>query len=323
MADPVLITLSNGLRIALEPVASAASVAMSWLLPMGSATEPESEDGYAAMLVEMMLRGAGGQTSREHSDALDRLGVQRATSVQTHHIQLAATMMGAAVDDALPLLAAMVLEPALPDDAVEPVRSLCLQTLAGLEDDPQHQVMLALRARHRPAPLNRHGYGREDVLRAASGAALRESWGRRATADGSILCFAGDVDPDALVPRLESVLAGFGGEAVAPPARETAQGGYGSIEQDTAQVHLAVAWDAPAESDPESVLERVATAVLSGSTSGRLFSEVRQKRSLCYSVGASYRAGRDDGAISLYAGTTPERAPGDAGRLARGSRPAV
>jgi predicted Zn-dependent peptidase len=56
------------------------------------------------------------------------------------------------------------------------------------------------------------------------------------------------------------------------------------------------------------MVERLGTSVLSGSSSGRLFTEVRQKRSLCYSVGASYRAGRDTGMVTLYAGTTPERA---------------
>ncbi len=56
------------------------------------------------------------------------------------------------------------------------------------------------------------------------------------------------------------------------------------------------------------MLERLAIAVLSGSSSGRLFTEVRQKRSLSYSVGAAYRPGRDDGLVSLYAGTTPDRA---------------
>jgi predicted Zn-dependent peptidase len=69
-----------------------------------------------------------------------------------------------------------------------------------------------------------------------------------------------------------------------------------------------LAYDAPPERDKHSMTERLAIAVLSGSTSGRLFTEVRQKRSLCYSVGASYRAGRDTGMVSLYAGTTPERA---------------
>jgi predicted Zn-dependent peptidase len=49
------------------------------------------------------------------------------------------------------------------------------------------------------------------------------------------------------------------------------------------------------------------------------------RRSLCYSVGASYRAGRDTGHVSLYAGTTPERAQetldvslGEIERLRRG-----
>ena len=66
--------------------------------------------------------------------------------------------------------------------------------------------------------------------------------------------------------------------------------------------------DAPPEPDPDSPLERLAVAVLSGGTSARLFTEVRQKRSLCYSVSAAYQAGRDRGLISLYAGTTPQRA---------------
>jgi predicted Zn-dependent peptidase len=73
-------------------------------------------------------------------------------------------------------------------------------------------------------------------------------------------------------------------------------------------MHIGVAYDAPPESDPKSMHERLAVGVLSGGTSARLFTEVRQKRSLCYSVGASYGAGRDYGVVTLYAGTTPQRA---------------
>ena len=41
---------------------------------------------------------------------------------------------------------------------------------------------------------------------------------------------------------------------------------------------------------------------------GRLFAEVREKRGLCYSVYATYAAGRERGAVFGYAGTTPPRA---------------
>ena len=64
----------------------------------------------------------------------------------------------------------------------------------------------------------------------------------------------------------------------------------------------------PPAGHQNSAFERLATRILGGSTSGRLFTEVRQRRSLCYSVNAGYRARKGEGVISLYAGTTPERA---------------
>jgi len=42
--------------------------------------------------------------------------------------------------------------------------------------------------------------------------------------------------------------------------------------------------------------------------SGRLFTEVREKRGLCYAVGARYRTLKAYAGISCYAGTTPDKA---------------
>jgi len=42
--------------------------------------------------------------------------------------------------------------------------------------------------------------------------------------------------------------------------------------------------------------------------SGRLFTEVREKRGLCYAVGARYHTLKEYAGISCYAGTTPEKA---------------
>jgi predicted Zn-dependent peptidase len=42
--------------------------------------------------------------------------------------------------------------------------------------------------------------------------------------------------------------------------------------------------------------------------SGRLFTEVREKRGLCYSVGASYSSVRDFACVFGYAGTSNDRA---------------
>jgi predicted Zn-dependent peptidase len=300
--------LDCGAALVVEPIPSVASVALNWLLPLGAATDPPHGDGMAAMLSELVFRGAGSLDSRGHSDALDRLGVQRSSQVLTHHLRLTATLVGDRLPEALPLLTDMVVGPALPAGAVDAVRSLCLQSLDGLDDDPQHLVMLRLRERHLPPPFHRHGYGDRSVLQRSAIETLRESWAERCLPGGSILAAAGAVEPEALGGRLNELLAGWSGSATPPAEWGAPPRGHTHSAQDTAQMHIGVAYDAPRESDSKSMHERLAVGVLSGGSSARLFTEVRQKRSLCYSVGASYGAGRDYGVVTLYAGTTPQRA---------------
>ncbi|MHC4428491.1 MAG: M16 family metallopeptidase [Planctomycetota bacterium] len=308
MSGIVTTSLACGATLLVEPIPSMRSVSMSWLLPVGSATDPPDGDGLATVLSELIFRGAGGLSSREHSDALDRLGVQRSSQVSTHHLRLSAAMVGERTAEALRLLVPMVREPVLPADGLDAVRSLCLQELDSLADDPQHLVMLRLRERHLPAPFNRHGYGQREVLERCTIDDLREAWRARCRPQQSILAFAGAIDPEACRGWLDELLEGWSGEVsepaeVAPPKR-----GRDHLTQATAQMHIGMALDAPPEADSAASLERLAVGVHSGGTSARLFTEVRQKRSLCYSVGASYHAGRDRGLVALYAGTTPDRA---------------
>ena len=60
--------------------------------------------------------------------------------------------------------------------------------------------------------------------------------------------------------------------------------------------------------DPGYYIARMAVEILSGGMSGRLFTEVREKRGLCYSVGASYSSLKHQASIMGYAGTSNERA---------------
>jgi predicted Zn-dependent peptidase len=81
------------------------------------------------------------------------------------------------------------------------------------------------------------------------------------------------------------------------------------VQLDTQQTHLAIGLDAPADRGPDAYAHRVAVRVLGGAASSRLFTEVREKRGLCYSVGAASALGRDRGLLQVYAGSTHDRAP--------------
>jgi predicted Zn-dependent peptidase len=53
---------------------------------------------------------------------------------------------------------------------------------------------------------------------------------------------------------------------------------------------------------------QTALNVLSGGMGARLFTEIREKQGLCYSVHAGYSSLKTKGAIFGYAGTSPDRA---------------
>ena len=119
MSNIVTFHLDGGLVVVVEPIGNVTSVALNWFLPLGSATDPPDGDGQSALVSELIFRGAGGLSSREHSDALDRLGVGRSSQTLTHHLRLGATLVGDRLEGALPLLTAMVREPTFPEPAVE------------------------------------------------------------------------------------------------------------------------------------------------------------------------------------------------------------
>jgi len=307
-------TLPNGLRVAVEPMPSVASVAISLWIPVGDAGDPPTRLGEAAMLSEMLLRGAGGLDSRAFSDALDRLGVQRSVRNGARHMRLSATMLGDRLGEALPPLVDLVRRPRLPEESLEPVRRLCLQSLESLEDEPQRLAMIELGVRHRPPPFDRTGYGTAEGLAAIETEHLRRRWIDGAVPDGSILAVAGRVETAPLLDRLLELFADWQGRAVEAPVAGPARRGVLHLPRDTSQVHLGVALDAPPLRDPESMDWAIATRILGGGASSRLFVELRERRGLCYSVGASASLGRDRGMVTIYAGSTPDRI-GDSHRL--------
>lgn len=302
----------NGLTLLVEPMAGVASVGVKMLLPAGAAREPAEKLGVGSVLSEMLFRGAGDRDARAHSEALDQLGVKRSSDVQTYHMTLGMTVLGDRLASALPLMTDMVRRPTLGDEAFGPARELAIQGIDALEDEPQQKAMIELKRAHLAPPLNRPTLGERAHLSSLTADEVRAYAGARFAPAGSVLALAGRVDYEAVCEQVERLLGDWSGgasEVVSTGASSAGSaGGYRHVEAESAQQHIGVAYPAPAESDEASMLQRVAVAVLSAGMSGRLFTEVRERRGLCYAVSASYRSLLDRGAVFAYAGTTSERA---------------
>jgi predicted Zn-dependent peptidase len=327
-------TLSCGMPLLVEPMSGVRSACIQWLLPAGSATDPDQLEGLSTMWAELIFRGCGALDSRQQADALDRLGITRGCDASTFHLRLSFTLLGDRIAGALPLMADMVLRPRMDADSIEPTRELALQALEGLKDDPHQRAVLLARARHNPPPLHRSGMGRPETLAAITRDDLLSGWARQIRPGshagwnqpaapgthhlGSILSVAGDIDgvtdgpargADAIARIMDRLLAGWNGApppvtTSAPAARAT----YHHEPDVSSQVQIVLVHDAPPEPSADSIIERIVSSVLSGGMASRLFTEVREKRGLCYSVSQTYATERAYGRCMAYVGTTPERA---------------
>jgi predicted Zn-dependent peptidase len=242
------------------------------------------------------------------TDYLDSLGLQRSSSVGVHHTRLACAGLGARVLESLPVYADIVQRPHLPEEGFTAARDLALQSLLGVEDEPRHKLMVKLREWHLPSPYGRNTMGQKEHLEKLTLDLSRHDHGQRYHAGGAIIAVAGNIDFDRVRDEVQQHFGHWNGgvgeavELLPPPGPRYHE------PQSSEQTHIGIAWPSIAETDSDYYLVRLAVEVLSGGMSGRLFTEVREKRGLCYHVSASYSSLKDYGAIFGYAGTSNERA---------------
>ena len=322
-------TLPGGLTLLAEAMPHVQSAAMTLLVPAGVANDPDKSCGAATVLADWVLRGAGSRNSRELTDHLDSLGLQRSSSAGVYHTVFNSAAVASRVLEGLSIYADIVQRPQLPDDGFEAARDLTLQALAGIDDEPRHKVLVKLRETHIPGPAGRNPLGRKDDLRNLTVGQCKAEHSRRYRAGGTILVVAGDIDFDSLRKQIETDWREFAGKAPAP-AEAPAPPATSCFEfQDSEQSHIGVAYPSVPETHEDYYVARVAAEVLGGGMSGRLFTELREKRALVYSVWAGYNGMKDRGSILGYAGTSTARAQAtldelvsEMRRLAKGITPA-
>lgn len=298
----------NGLTLVAERMRGVRSAAFTMLLRAGAAWDPPGREGIGGMLLDLVFRGAADRTSRQITTDLDNLGLQRSESVESIHATLAGATLGRNLLPALAVYSDVLQRPCLPKGEMEAVYSLALQELQALEDEPRQKIFVELRARHMPEPLGRPTLGTREGLTAVTHADMHEHWQRVFRPDGAILGVAGDFEWSELRDGVGRMLGDWPSRGIAELNLGARGARVDHVYQSTAQTQIGIAWNTVPYRDPAYFDAQGAVCVLSGGTANRLFTEVRERRGLCYAVYASYVSLKDTGIVVCYAGTTTERA---------------
>jgi predicted Zn-dependent peptidase len=291
-----------------ERMRSLESAAFTFLLPGGCSYDPPGAAGLAAMSCEMMLRGAGNRDSRAWISELENLGVERGESVGTTQSSFGGATLRNNLPPALELFADLLRRPMLPVDQLDAGRSVCLQELRSVDDEPSQKLMIELRRRQYPDPWGRSSHGDAAGLRAISIGDVREFHAQHYRPNGSILAVAGNFEWRQLCDHVEGLFGDWPVREDPEPAASNGHTPAHHIPFESTQSHVGIAYPTIPYRHPDYFQAWAAVGVLSSGSSSRLFTEVRERRGLCYTVNASLHTQRERAAVFCYAGTTAERA---------------
>ena len=301
-------SLANGLTLVAEEMPWLESAAFALLVPAGCVVEPGERLGRASLTCEMAQRGAGERDSRRFLEDLENLGADTSASVSIAHTSFGGAMPAESLPQVLSIFGDLVQRPHVPADQLEDARLGCLQEVKAVEDDLAQKTMQQLRLRHYSDPWGRSSQGTEETVTRLTIDDVRQHFADMYSPAGAILSVAGKIDWPTLREQVETVFGSWAAKPKTSVQEVPAPRGYLHLPAESSQTHIGIAFDAVPYSHADYFQIRGAVGVLSDGMSSRLFTEVREKRGLAYTVYATCHSLRDRGALFAYAGTTAERA---------------
>ena len=299
------------MRVVTERMENVRSVALGFWIGTGSAMESHEQAGLSHLLEHMLFRGTDSYRSEEIDQIFDAMGAELNAGTDREATSLYTRVLDRHLERALHVMGEMIWKPRFEDLTAE--REVVLEEIAMYEDDPQDRVFDVLgEAVYGTHPLGRAVIGRAEVVRAIELDGLRAFHAERYISPSVVVAAAGSVDHEELVQMVRDACAS------SPPVEpvEIDAGGGGLdvhfkrrvrfLRKDTEQYHVCLGGPGIARDDERRFALRVMEGVLGGTSSSRLFQEVREKRGLAYSVFSFSNLHAHTGEVGLYVGTRPD-----------------
>jgi predicted Zn-dependent peptidase len=306
---------AGGTRLVTVSLPGRASVAVAFMVKVGSRYEDESIGGISHFVEHMAFKGGGRYpTARDVSEAIEGVGGVLNAATDREATVFWTRVPAAQLPLATSVLADMLLRPALDDNEVVKERQVVIEELRMYEDNPQEYVQIVFDEVMWPEhPLGRDVAGREDTVRTFTSELCRSHIDTNLRPDSLVICVAGAVEHSAARALIEPEIAEWEAPLRAPrrppaPATDPHGAPLRVIRRRTEQANIVVGARAPSYFDPDRYIVDILNVVLGEGMSSRLFLELRERRGLVYDVHSFVSRLADTGVMGISLGCEPRRA---------------
>jgi predicted Zn-dependent peptidase len=308
LTDHRLTVLDSGVRVVTEAMPTVRSVTLGFWIATGSAAESAAEAGLSHLVEHMLFRGTDRYGSLEIDQIFDTMGAELNAGTGKESTSVYARVIDEHLPAAFDVVADMVWHPRFDGEDLANEREIVLEEIAMYEDDPQDRVFDVLgEAVFGDHPLGRPVIGRAEVVAGTSAAGLAAFHAGHYVPGDVVIAAAGSLQHEAVVELARAVdVPARPSPQGPPPPRSQLDPRVCFLRKDTEQYHLTLGAPGLARDDERRFALRVLDNILGGTSSSRLFQEIRERRGLAYSVFSFQSLFATTGQIGLYLGTRPD-----------------
>ncbi len=300
-------TLDSGLRVITATMPHTHSVCIGIFIGVGSRYEAETQAGVSHFIEHLFFKGTPKRpTAREISEAIEGVGgiLNGGTDKEltVYWCKVAQTHLPLALD----VLADMLLHSKFDPVDIERERQVIIEEINMSLDSPSQRVNMLIDELLWPNhPLGRDIAGRKETIAAITREMMLDYLGGHYQPNNTVVAIAGDINHQEMVTAVNRAFSNWANQ---PP-----HSGYLPYEarlaqrlhvetRDTEQVHLCLALPGLSLFHPKRFSLGLLNVILGEGMSCRLFTEIRDKLGLAYSIHSYVDHFADSGSVSVYAG---------------------
>ncbi len=308
-ADIRVSRLDGGLRVVTEADPQSRSAAVGVWVGVGNRDEPAELAGASHFLEHLLFKGSSTRTARDIAEGIDAVGGDLNAFTSKEYTAFHARVPGWDLDFGLDTLLDVIVDPGFTEVEVDAERQVILEELHWSNDTPDDVVHTALAEQLFPDhPLGWEVLGSEESVSAMTARSVRDFHDEWYCRSNLVVSVVGNIDHDDVVSRVDGMLSSLAaGKRTERTAPDEARSADLFTARPIEQSHVAQGWRAPSQQSDDRYVLAVASQLLGGGWSSRLFQEIREKRGLSYSVFSSVGSYVDSGALTVYAATSPDR----------------
>ncbi|MDD1768190.1 MAG: insulinase family protein [Methanomassiliicoccales archaeon] len=295
-----------GVPVVVERLPYARSVALSVYVKVGSRDEPKGREGLAHLLEHVMFKGTKKRSSKETSELIEAAGGELNGYTGKESTCYYAVSLDETLDTAEDVLADLMLNPRLDDEAVNNEKKIVAEEIRMLKDEPDSYIHhLFTRALWDGHPMASAETGETEGIASLSADDVRSYFHECYRPQNFVVAACGNVKVERVVKWASETFdprarPGRGNERTPPAERSMIE----TFPKEGDQAYVGMGFPGVNAAHPDRYVQTLLSALLGAGTSSRLYQKVREDRGLAYSIYSLSQPFSDCGIFGVFFSTS-------------------